>query len=102
MLIAIALTLRFSNSLRDAVVEYARCEIVVASTKCILTLKKGIQSVLISWLRPHRGIAMDKLPIYIGFFEFIFATKHRAKALIDNLFRTILALDQRNIDELDL
>ncbi len=45
---------------------------------------------------------MNKLPIYLGFFEFVFNTKRRSKALIQNLFETILAPDQRNIEDLAL
>ena len=29
---------------------------------------KGFWSLLRSWLRPHRGISQDKLPLYLGFF----------------------------------
>lgn len=82
--------------------EYARdgdgdgiCEVHVNT-------QEGIWSVLRSWLRPHRGISMDKLPIYLGFFEFVFNTKRRGEALIQNLFETILAPDQRNIEDLAL
>src|SRR5215831_7145867 len=28
-------------------------------------------SLLRSWLRPHRGISQEKLPLYLGFFEFV-------------------------------
>jgi len=32
---------------------------------------EGFRSLLRSWLRPHRGISQEKLPLYLGFFEFI-------------------------------
>lgn len=82
--------------------EYARDEDGDGFYEVHVNTQEGIWSVLRSWLRPHRGIAMNKLPIYIGFFEFVFNAKRRGKALIDSLFRTILAPDQRNLDDLDL
>jgi len=30
---------------------------------------EGCWSLLRSWLRPHRGISEDKLPLYLGFFQ---------------------------------
>jgi transposase-like protein len=32
---------------------------------------EGFWSLLRSWLRPHRGISQEKLPLYLGFFEFV-------------------------------
>ena len=32
---------------------------------------EGLWSLLRSWLRPHRGISQDKLPLYLGFFAFV-------------------------------
>ena len=34
-----------------------------------------------SWFRPHRGISQEKLPLYVGFFEFVHNARHRGKAL---------------------
>jgi transposase-like protein len=28
---------------------------------------EGFWSLLRSWLRPHRGISQEKLPVYLGF-----------------------------------
>jgi transposase len=48
--------------------EYARdddgdgfCEVQVNTIE-------GIWSLLRSWLRPHRGISQENLPLYLGFF----------------------------------
>ena len=82
--------------------EYARDDDGDGFFEVHVNTQEGIWSVLRSWLRPHRGIAMNKLPIYLGFFEFVFNTKRRGKALIQNLFETILAPDQRNIEGLAL
>ena len=32
---------------------------------------EGVWSLLRSWLRPHRGISQEKLPLYLAFFEFV-------------------------------
>src|SRR5215468_887487 len=31
--------------------------------------REDFWSLLRSWLRPHRGISQEKLPLYLGFFE---------------------------------
>jgi transposase-like protein len=46
---------------------------------------EGFWSLLRSWLRPHRGISQEKLPIYLGFFEFIHNVRKRGKALLEAL-----------------
>jgi hypothetical protein len=35
-----------------------------------------------SWLRPHRGISQEKLPLDLGFFEFVHHVRVRGKALL--------------------
>lgn len=56
---------------RHATAEFARdedgdgfCEVQVATIE-------GFWSLLCSWLRPHRGISREKLPLDLGFFEFV-------------------------------
>jgi transposase len=51
---------------------------------------EGFWSLLRSWLRPHRGISQDKLPLYLGFFEFVHNTKKRGKALLASLVGVLL------------
>ena len=46
---------------------------------------EGFWSLLRSWLRPHRGISQEKLPIYLGFFEFVHNVRKRGKALLGAL-----------------
>src|SRR3954463_2619009 len=46
---------------------------------------EGFWSLLRSWLRPHRGISQEKLPIYLGFFQFVHNTRRRGKALLGAL-----------------
>ncbi len=46
---------------------------------------EGLWSRLRSWLRPHRGISQDKLPLYLAFFEFVYNLKRRGKRLLSSL-----------------
>ncbi len=46
---------------------------------------EGFWSLLRSWLRPHRGISQEQLPVYLGFFEFVHNVRVRAKALLGAL-----------------
>ena len=46
---------------------------------------EGFWSLLRSWLRPHRGISQEKLPLYLGFFEFIHNVRKRGQALLEPL-----------------
>jgi transposase len=65
--------------------EYARdddgdgfCEVHVNTTE-------GFWSLLRSWLRPHRGISQEKLPVYLGFFQLVYNARRRGKALLTTL-----------------
>ena len=51
---------------------------------------EGFWSLLRSWLRPHRGISQDKLPLYLGFFEFIHNARKRGKTLLPSLLECLL------------
>ena len=46
---------------------------------------EGFWSLLRSWLRPHRGVSQEKLPLYLGFFEFVHNVRKRGKALLGSL-----------------
>jgi transposase-like protein len=41
--------------------------------------------LLRSWLRPHRGVSQEKLPVYLGFFQFVHNARRRGKALLGAL-----------------
>ena len=82
--------------------EYARDDDGDGINEVHVNTQEGIWSVLRSWIRPHRGIAMKNLPTYIGFFEFVFNTRKRGKALISELMKTILQPDLRQISSLGL
>ena len=51
---------------------------------------EGFWSLLRSWLRPHRGISQENLPLYLGFFEFIHNAKKRGKNLLPALIGLLL------------
>ena len=71
--------------------EYARdddgdgfCEVHVNTTE-------GFWSLLRSWLRPHRGISQEKLPLYLGFFRFVHNARCRGRALLGDLVAALVA-----------
>src|SRR5262245_52909980 len=51
---------------------------------------EGFWSLLRSWLRPHRGISQEHLPLYVGFFEFVHHVRRRGKALLGALLELLL------------
>jgi len=79
--------------------EYARDEDGDGFHEVHVNTQEGIWSLLRSWLRPHRGISQKNMPIYLGFFEFMHNVRKRGKAILEDLFRTILAPDLRKIED---
>jgi transposase-like protein len=71
--------------------EYARDEDGDGFHEVHTNTIEGFWSLLRSWLRPHRGISQEKLPIYLGFFAFIHNTRKRGKALLPSLIGILLA-----------
>jgi transposase len=55
-----------------------------------------------SWLRPHRGISQEKLPLYLAFFPFVHTARKRGKALLSALVEAIVALPLAAPHEVDL
>ena len=55
----------------------------------------GCWSLLRSWLRPHCGISKEKLPLYVGFFQFVHNARQRGKALLESLVATLVARPPR-------
>ena len=51
---------------------------------------EGFWSLLRSWLRPHRGISQDKLPLYLSFFQFVHNARQRGKALLGALVEALV------------
>ena len=48
------------------------------------------ESLLRSWLRPHRGISQEKLPNYLGFAQFVNNARRSGKALLDALITALV------------
>ena len=70
--------------------EYARDEDGDGFCEVHVNTMEGFWSLLRSWLRPHRGISQEKLPIYLGFFEFVHNARKRGRALLDSLLNVLL------------
>lgn len=73
------------KSVCHGVGEYARDEDGDGFYEVHVNTMEGFWSLLRSWLRPHRGISQEKLPLYLGFFEFVHNMKQRGKSLLKSL-----------------
>ena len=71
--------------------EYARDDDGDGFCETHVNTLEGFWSLLRSWLRPHRGISQEKLPLYLGFFEFIHNVRARGKRLLASLIGQLLA-----------
>ena len=71
--------------------EYARDEDGDGFCEVHVNTMEGFWSLLRSWLRPHRGISQEKLPIYLGFFEAVHNLKKRGKALLPSLIQLLVS-----------
>jgi transposase-like protein len=71
--------------------EYARDDDGDGFREVHVNTMEGFWSLLRSWLRPHRGISQEKLPIYLGFFQFVHNTRRRGKALLGALIAALVA-----------
>jgi transposase-like protein len=70
--------------------EYARDEDGDGFHEVHVNTMEGCWSLLRSWLRPHRGISQAKLPLYVGFFQFVHNARRRGRALLAPLLRALL------------
>lgn len=71
--------------------EYARDEDGDGRCEVHVNTMEGFWSLLRSWLRPHRGISQEKLPIYLGFFQFVHNARKRGRTLLGALVETLMA-----------
>jgi len=71
--------------------EYARDEDGDGFHEIHVNTMEGFWSLLRSWLRPHRGISQEKLPLYLSFFEFVHNVRRRGRALLPSLLHVLLA-----------
>ena len=70
--------------------EYARDEDGDGFCEVHVNTIEGFWSLLRSWLRPHRGISQDKLPLYLSFFQFVHNARRRGKALLGALVAALV------------
>ena len=70
--------------------EYARDEDGDGFGEVHVNTIEGFWSLLRSWLRPHRGISQEKLPLYLGFFQVVHNARRRGKALLGALMATLV------------
>ena len=73
--------------------EYARDEHGDGFCEVHVNTMEEFWSLLRSWLRPHRGISQEKLPLYLGFFEFVHNVCRRGKALRGSLIELLVSKD---------
>lgn len=66
-------------------------KMAMGSMRCMSIAIEGFWSLLRSWLRPHRGISQEKLPLYLGFFEFVHNLRSRGRALLPSLIEALVA-----------
>ncbi len=76
--------------------EYARDEDGDGFHEIQVNTMEGFWSLLRSWLRPHRGVAQEKLPLYLAFFQFVHNARKRGKALLTALVEAIVVPSPRN------
>ena len=71
--------------------EYARDEDGDGFHEVHTNTIEGFWSLLRSWLRPHRGISQERLPLYLIFFEFVHNARKRGKLLLPSLIELLVA-----------
>jgi len=70
--------------------EYARDDDGDGFCEVHVNTIEGFWSLLRSWLRPHRGISQENLPLYLGFFEFTHNVRARGRTLLPSLLQLLL------------
>lgn len=63
--------------------EYARDDDGDGFCEVHVNTMEGFWSLLRSWLRPHRGIPQETVPLYLGFFEFVHNVRTRGKKALE-------------------
>ena len=78
------------KTVNHSIGEYARDEDGDGFHEVHVNTMEGFWSLLRSWLRPHRGISQEKMPCYLGFFEFVHNVRKRGKASLSALMALLL------------
>jgi transposase-like protein len=75
--------------------EYARDEDGDGFHEVHVNTMEGVWSLLRSWLRPHRGVSQERLPTYVGFFQFVHNVRRRGNALLPALLQALLCVNPK-------
>ena len=70
--------------------EYARDDDKDGIYEVHVNTMEGVWSLLRSWLRPHRGISQEALPLYLGLFELLHNIGRRGKSLLQPLVNLLV------------
>jgi transposase len=76
--------------------EYARDEDGDGFHEVHVNTMEGVWSLLRSWLRPHRGVSQENLPLYLAFLEAVHNFRQRGKALFESLIAVLVKPSTRN------
>ena len=71
--------------------EYARDEDGDGKHEVHVNTMEGFWSLLRPWLRPHRGISQERMPYYLGFFEYLHNIKKRGQVALPALISLFVA-----------
>lgn len=71
--------------------EFARDEDGDGKFEVHVNTIEGFWSLLRPWLRPHRGISQERLPFYLGFFEFLHNIRKRGANALTGLLSLLVA-----------
>ena len=71
--------------------EYARDDDGDGFCEVHVNTMEGVWSLLRSWLRPHRGVSQEKLPLYLAFFQLVHNARCRGRALLGDLVAVLVA-----------
>lgn len=71
--------------------EYARDAAGDGVYEVHVNTMEGVWSLLRSWLRPHRGLSQEHLPLYRSFFQFVHNARVRGKRLLGALVGALVA-----------
>jgi transposase-like protein len=73
--------------------EYARDEDGDGFHEVHVNTMEGLWSLLRSWLRPHRGVSQERLPLYVGFFQFVHNVRLRGNSLLRSLVEALVCIN---------
>ena len=71
--------------------EYARDDDGDGKHEVHVNTMEGFWSLLRPWLRPHRGISQERMPYYLGFFEYLHNIKKRGQVALPALISLLVA-----------